>query len=417
MKEKWLKDIQDRMTDYEVDEPANLWNEISSRMPAQTELPSRQPLQQPRRKNVWLWTGRAASVAALLALIFTIGLHNRKADKLPSQQVATSQINTEDAIPENNLPYAAIETYTIVQNQTPAVNRQTAAPKNTVGIIENETYEETASSEPQEPASTPESVSRPQEETPVQTPVQVINPRSLAQVTTRSSKSDRISLGVLTSGVNPSSRNSRYIGETSIISIGSDNSEWEDYPMLGMMVFNQGQEVDIDIEHRQPVRVGVTFAYRIGDRLAIESGLTYTNLTSDIREGSTNNYFKDRQTLHYVGIPLSLEYRIFSTSVFDFYVTPGVTAEKSVSGERDRTYVFNGQTNQKQSEKIAEKPLQWSANASLGLQYDFGRSISIYAEPGISYYFDDNTSLETIYKEKPLNFSLSVGLKFSFWGK
>ena len=39
--------------------------------------------------------------------------------------------------------------------------------------------------------------------------------------------------------------------------------------------------------------------------------------------------------------------------------------------------------------------------------------LSIYAEPGVAYYFDNKSSLRTIYQEKPFNFNLNLGLRFN----
>ena len=60
------------------------------------------------------------------------------------------------------------------------------------------------------------------------------------------------------------------------------------------------------------------------------------------------------------------------------------------------------------------KPLQWSVNASAGVQFDIVPSVGVYAEPGISYYFDNGSDIRTIYKDEPLNFNLNVGMRFNF---
>ena len=51
------------------------------------------------------------------------------------------------------------------------------------------------------------------------------------------------------------------------------------------------------------------------------------------------------------------------------------------------------------------------------MQYDMVKNIGIFAEPGLSYYFDDRSSLSTIYKDKPLNFSFSFGLRCTLNGR
>ena len=58
--------------------------------------------------------------------------------------------------------------------------------------------------------------------------------------------------------------------------------------------------------------------------------------------------------------------------------------------------------------------MQWSANASLGVQCNLVNTMSIFVEPGVSYYFNDGTNIRTIYKEKPLNFNLNLGIRFTF---
>ena len=66
-----------------------------------------------------------------------------------------------------------------------------------------------------------------------------------------------------------------------------------------------------------------------------------------------------------------------------------------------------------ENEKIDEKPLQFSALASVGIQANFNKWLSIYFEPGMAYYFDDNTELLTIRKDKPFNFNMQLGLRFN----
>ena len=48
------------------------------------------------------------------------------------------------------------------------------------------------------------------------------------------------------------------------------------------------------------------------------------------------------------------------------------------------------------------------------VQYDIAKPISIYAEPGIAYYFDDKSVVETIRKEQPLCASVQFGVRFAF---
>ena len=40
--------------------------------------------------------------------------------------------------------------------------------------------------------------------------------------------------------------------------------------------------------------------------------------------------------------------------------------------------------------------------------------MGVFVEPGMSYYFDDGANIQTIYKEKPLNFNLNMGIRLTF---
>ncbi len=187
--------------------------------------------------------------------------------------------------------------------------------------------------------------------------------------------------------------------------------------MLGILLFNQGKDMEREIKHHLPVRTGLAFSYRVNERLSLESGMTYTNLTSDIRYGSDEHYFSGKQMLHYVGIPLNLRYKLLSWKRLDLYASAGVLGEKCVSGKIERDYVLDNHSAETEKEDVREKPLQWSVNASAGLQLNVSSAIGLYAEPGVSYYIDNGSSVENIYKDKPCNFNLNVGVRFTFGKK
>lgn len=53
-------------------------------------------------------------------------------------------------------------------------------------------------------------------------------------------------------------------------------------------------------------------------------------------------------------------------------------------------------------ENVKVKPLQWSLSAAAGAQFKITEKLGIYAEPGVVYYFDDGSNVNTIRKEHPL---------------
>ena len=186
----------------------------------------------------------------------------------------------------------------------------------------------------------------------------------------------------------------------------------KDSPMLDMSSVNRDVETKTEYEHHLPIRIGLSVAYALTDRLSISSGLTYTRLSSDIKDASRESKYIGEQRLHYVGIPVNVSYKVASFRWLGLYGTAGVLAEKCVSGTTDEGYVENNTMKYTNTHDISSKPLQMSVNAGVGIQFNVHDNVGIYAEPGLSYYFDDGSALQTIYKEKPLNFNLNVGVRF-----
>lgn len=184
-------------------------------------------------------------------------------------------------------------------------------------------------------------------------------------------------------------------------------------PLIQVLLANQNQEVEAKIKHKMPVTFGASVFYNIGKRWGIGTGVTYTKLSSDLHSGSDSNYIQSNQTLHYVGIPVQVNYNVIKKPKFIGYLTAGTLIEKSVSGNLKTKYIVENALKNETEEKISAKPLQISVNAGAGVQLNMTKNIGIYAEPGLGYHFKDNSSLQTIYKEKPLNFNLKFGLRLS----
>ena len=168
-------------------------------------------------------------------------------------------------------------------------------------------------------------------------------------------------------------------------------------------------------DHRRPVRLALMANYPVSRTFGLETGLTFTTLRSTFSNETGRTLSETEQTLVYVGLPLNVTASVFDSRLFSFYVGAGGMAEKSVSGKSVTTETLGG-VKQGDGEKkdLNVKPLLWSLNASAGLQVNLTKHIGIYAEPGLSYHFDDGSGVSTIYKERPLDFALTFGARFSF---
>lgn len=185
------------------------------------------------------------------------------------------------------------------------------------------------------------------------------------------------------------------------------------YPHKGIMAANRQSVVHTEAKHRQPVTMGASIKYNLDEKWSLTSGLTYTLLSSQLRSGSDSHYYTSEQTLHNIGIPLGIHYNLWKGKNLSLYLSGGGMVEKNISGKLNTDYVVNGKLDSTEEDHISMKQLQWSLNTSTGIEYNLFSKIGLYAEPGVIYYFKNGSGIETIYKEKPINFNLRVGLRFS----
>lgn len=152
-------------------------------------------------------------------------------------------------------------------------------------------------------------------------------------------------------------------------------------------------------DHHQPVSAGFSVRKELGKGFSVETGLTYTFLASDLHyEGDPEAV---SQKLHYLGIPLRANWNFVDTRLFTLYLSAGGAVEKCVYGKQD-------------GEALSQRPWQFSVLGAVGAQYNLSRRVGVYVEPGVSYYFDDGSSLATLRKEHPCGFTLQAGLRLTY---
>ena len=158
-------------------------------------------------------------------------------------------------------------------------------------------------------------------------------------------------------------------------------------------------------KHHAPVSVGMQLAFGIAPRLSMSTGVVYTRTSSDFYPYAPNNDYNVHQVLHYVGIPVGLNYELWSSGGFHAYVMAGAEAAYNVKNDTDEDGT------KKQDAK--RDRVQFSGKASLGAQYDISPNVGLYIEPGAKYYFDNGSDIENTFKDKKLNFNLQFGLRFN----
>ena len=441
MKRNWKEDIHDRLGNFETDAPDGLWEAIHQRMaqtePAQTEKRQTPFVLQPALRRT------ACAAAACFALVagyqyFADGGKETVSGVKPAG--VNGMIAVGGTVASDNSRYVASKpaTASIVATNLAGVRvaKNGVTPAADAAVLPTQNSESAQISTPQHlntstsqhlNTSTSQHLNPSTSQHPNTSTSQPLNPStsqplnpstSLLAYTSADNSRGRhegaarwtLSTSAMTGMGASSVTNST---ATYVEAVGPDNVIWADNPQLGIGIFNQGKSVKTEYKHRLPVRVGLNVAYRLTDRLSVESGVSYTRLSSDMKDGTKNNYSSSSQKLDYIGVPLNVKYRAFGYRRLSVYASAGLLTEKCVSGKTTHEYVISGEKKKHETEDVAAKPWQLSVNAALGAQFDVLRNVGVYVEPGVSYYFDDRSPLSTIYKEKPLNFNLNLGVRYT----
>lgn len=471
MAEDWLNKIRESQADFSEPEPEGLWEGIEAGLAAEdvgasagmepvratdarasVDMASREDSAVSRRRTVrWWWAALPAAAVAALVLLLSVPGHRDVSDD-PLRTSAISELKSTDepfdvvsrevesSVPANLLAYSG----TLLASDT-KVGKPSEATADDAGNASeefskrqessswnntpNDSSSETSSSEinslenssSKTTSSENSSLDNSSSETTSSEISSLENWPSENDNPVSKTRRRGFSFGLLASNVagsrSSASEYAALYGSTVTKQIHGFSETTADFPdsqgYAGVMQSNSNNEISSTVKNWQPIQVGVSVAYSFTDRLSIESGLTYSCLISDLSSGTPLGNYDIRQTLHYIGLPLALRYDFLKIKGFSLYASAGGQMEKCVDGKTRTDYFVDGKKVSSENGRIMVEPLQWSVNAYVGAQYSFNRLVGLYVEPGAAYYFRNGSPVNCIYSERPFNFSLRAGLRFS----
>lgn len=413
------------MEDYSEPLPDGLWDKL------ETELE-----EQNKPKVIPLWRRWQAAAAVLILLVSSLtywfwsspeaDFQNQqlavevKDTPLPENRPIQDQVTAEVAMPGKSEPEMKLTASTDVALEQ-AVRKVSVEEEKTDEVIveepekeesktiKNETLTETADTQVQQKKRLRASREADRERMK----------QNAEEAKSKSTRSSGFSLGV-GAGNTPYGSLSTFDGMGSFVArsayyVSSDlnmapvNNGGLAYSQI--LLENAAQSPQTSVKHHMPVTIGFSLDWNLDKNWTLETGLNYTLLSSDIRSGS-KSYVEETQKLHYVGIPLKIRRSIWQNRWFSVYASVGGAVEKCVSGRLESVTVTNGGNRTSERTSLEVDPLQWSVAAAAGAQVNFTSRLGLYLEPGVAYYFDDHSGVETIRKEHPFNFNLQLGLRF-----
>lgn len=248
--------------------------------------------------------------------------------------------------------------------------------------------------------------------------------------TSSASKRSRLALGLHLGGVGSYSGGSSGSVSmadafvSSMVPFGTNNGAPIKLDSKGKLPYNGVLMGDtfrsVESEHRfyQPVSVGVEVSYDLGRRFFLGSGLSYTCLVSESSSGSSESRSSLTQTVHLLGVPLKVGYKIIDNPLFELSVAGGGRVDKAIASKTVTRLALNGPEPVRSASTGTVFPLYWSLTASASAAYKLSSLVGLYLEPGLSWHFssksDSGLALETVWSGRPLNFQLNAGVRFYF---
>lgn len=436
MREEWKDKMKQTLEGFQMEAPDGLWDDINRRMASELAMGNATVKRQNRMRIIAIRSLAAAACAAGLAgIFFTLNDGGNEGRRIARSVAPASSAVSHDTEAgkgaEASEKDGSAEPTPTVKNSGRLLAHNTATTHAAIPAATPASSGEstgTADSGMKEEAAE-ESATAHQTESREERSAEKVMSRAMAKTTANSSdllmetyptvtstggSDDKFTLALyaMNSGSNSSSlSNSPSPFMTDGIMYCDDEEEEEPTSIMRHM-YSRSVPAE-KVKHHAPLRAGVSVRYALNDKLGIETGLTYSYLSSDFTIGESGNGCKTEQKLHFVGIPVNVDYSLWSNKLFNIYVSGGMMAEVNVKGHTTATTELDNKVVDTEEEDIRMKRMQWSVNAAAGAQLNIYKGIGLYVEPGVGYYIDNGSEIKTAYTDKPFNFNFKLGLRYS----
>ena len=196
--------------------------------------------------------------------------------------------------------------------------------------------------------------------------------------------------------------------------IGQANNSHYRVPDISSGIPGDDMEEKQSIRHYMPITLGVSVGKSFSSQWGVESGVRYTFLRTDVF--NENKYSRSEKVyrIHYIGIPLKVNYKVFQTNKISIYGQTGFVLDVPIHGSSKVSEYYPNVSSPTINKYNLNMPLQWSVEGGIGIQYQFTLSIGVYAEPSFKYYFKSGSEINTIRQDKPFEFTIPIGVKFTW---
>ena len=149
--------------------------------------------------------------------------------------------------------------------------------------------------------------------------------------------------------------------------------------------------------HRMPLVVGLSVKFPITEKIGITTGLEYSLYSSSF----SYPFGEKTQLVHYLGIPVRLDWTFVSSRWLDAYLGAGIKGDLCVGATLD------GKT-------IGKDGPAFRLLGAGGIQFNATRNLCLFVEPEVSWTFpSDRRILSTYSSEHPWMFTVASGVRIN----
>lgn len=435
----WKSQLRDRMEAYGEPEPDGLWESVASSLRQKgvmagsgvAESASSSGNLSRDRRHLWWYVVPALAMAAVcVGLLLPFSGGESQVTVVPGDMISESII--ADKVLEGDAANIAPAKASVSSGERPVLDEMLSEEKASAGdAFGGVLFDVDAAVSPSQECTVVEQQEpKARREQEFSSEDDFEDPFAEEMETSSASKRSRLALGLHLGGVGSYSGGSSgsvsmadaFVSST--VPFGTNDGTPIKLDSKGKLPYNGVLMGDtfrsVESEHRfyQPVSVGVEVSYDLGRRFFLGSGLSYTCLVSESSSGSSESRSSLTQTVHLLGVPLKVGYKIVDNPLFELSVAGGGRVDKAIASKTVTRLALNGPEPVKSASTGKAFPLYWSLTASASAAYKLSSLVGLYLEPGLSWHFgsksDSGLALETVWSGRPLNFQLNAGVRFYF---
>ena len=423
MKEQWTKDLQQKMNGFEVPTiPEGLWEDIDAALEnddkhlvigdcgkAKGQTTNTQHLTPITR----YWRKACAAILLLLLIPTTLLFLNKNKESemlVEDGSVGSIPQPASSIMPSNPTSPVSSPIAPVNHIANPLAQKAPTTSKQSLVLPQSHATQE---EEEEAPTPTPEekqtekeqvtSTSTPQTPQSVETPqtAQVLQSED-APIFKHEKQEDGIYLAMNASGVNLSSGDWTSSGDRTSSGEYFFPNEKNTYNDPGsVLTTSWNSSLYHEEKHHRPITIGLQVGIPVADKWSVATGLAYTYLHSEIEDGTALSYIHTDQKLHFIGVPVQLNYQLYNNRYCNIYLGTGGRIDFGVSGKTNH------------ESHLSRLPVNYSLKASSGIQVKLFKNLNIYAEPSVQYNIPGSTRYKTYFTEHKTMFDLQLGIRFT----